>query len=107
MGFKSNSEQFLATETQVLKRAERSMGQVMLNRAIMIAPVESGDLVGSGRVEENPEGGVSVVFGGTSAPHARRRHFENKKNPQTLGYLQKAGDSVRKEGAKKYIEMNR
>lgn len=106
-GFTSNSSKWLANESQTLRRAERSMAQVMLNRATIIAPVESGALVESGRVEDNPNGGVSVIFGGNGVPYARRRHYENKKNPQTLHYLKRAGDSVVKEGPKKYIGLNR
>lgn len=106
-GFTSTSSSWLASESKVLKRAERTMGQVILNRATMLAPKLSGALVESGRVDSNPAGGISVIFGGGNVPYARRRHFENKKNPQTLHYLQKAGDSVVKEGVKKYIGMNR
>lgn len=106
-GFKSNSTAWLANETKVLKRAERAMGQVILHRSTVIAPVLSGDLVDSGRVEANPAGGISVVFGGQAVPYARRRHFENKKNPQTLHYLKRGGDSVAKEGPKQYIGLSR
>ena len=106
-GFKSNSQAWLAQEALVLGRAEQSMAQVILNRARMLAPVASGDLVGDGRVEKNSNGGRSVVFGGASVPYARRRHFENDRNPQTRGYLKRAGDSVAKENIKKYVDMNR
>lgn len=107
MGFTSNSNQWLKSEEKVLNRASKAMTQVMVNRGRMLAPVDTGALVQSGRVEINPDGSVSAVFGGGSVPYARRRHFENKKNPQTLNYLQKAGDSVVKEGAAKYIKMSR
>lgn len=106
-GFKSNSKVWLAQEAVVLERAERSISQVILNRATMLAPVASGDLVSDGRVESNPNGGKSVVFGSPSVPYARRRHFENDRNPQTKGYLKRAGDSVAKENIKKFVDMNR
>jgi len=106
-GFKSNSQAWLANEAVVLERAEQSMAQVILNRAKMLAPVASGDLASDGRVEKNPNGGRSVVFGGASVPYARRRHFENDRNPQTKGYLKRAGDSVAKENIKKFVEINR
>lgn len=106
-GFKSNSKQWLANEARVMDRVEATIGQVILNRATMLAPVMSGALVDDGRVEKNPNGGRSVVFGSPSVPYARRRHYENKRNPQTLNYLKKAGDSVAKEGIKKYVEINR
>lgn len=107
MAFTSNSRQWLANEERVIARAERSMAQVTLNRSSMLAPVLSGDLVESGRVEKNPSGGQSTVFGGGDVPYALRRHYENKKNPQTLHYLKRAGDSVVKEGVKKYMDINR
>lgn len=106
-GFKSNSSKWLANERKVMNRAERAVSQVILHRAIMLAPLQSGALVDDGRVEKNPDGHYSVVFGSTSVPYARRRHFENKRNPQTLNYLKRAGDSVAKEDIKKYVELSR
>lgn len=107
MGFKSNSDSWFRRESETLKRAEKMMAQVMVNRAKMLAPVDTGALVQSGRVQINPDGSVSAIFGGGDVPYALRRHFENKKNPQTLNYLKRAGDSVVKEGAAKYIKMSR
>lgn len=106
-GFKSYSDKWLARESNVLRKAERAMGEVIRNRSTIIAPVDSGALVNSGKVVDNPEGGVSVIFGDTDVPYARRRHFENKKNPQTLHYLKRGGDSVAKENPKKYVDMSR
>ena len=71
-------------------------------QASLLAPVLSGNLVASGRIEKETNG-YKVAFGGDSSfnvPYAKRRHFENKKNPQTLGYLKKAGDNVSKDKAK-------
>lgn len=106
-GFKSNSRAWLANESKVLARAERGLAQVILNRATILAPVLSGALVDDGRVEKNPNGHHSVVFGSQKVPYARRRHYENKRNPQTLHYLQRAGDSVKKENLKKYVDLSR
>ncbi len=106
-GFKSNSRVFLANEAKVLDRVEEVIAGVMLTRAIMLAPMDSGKLRANGRVEKNPDGGRSVIFGDQSVPYARRRHFENKLHPQTLHYLKRAGDSVKKEGIKKYVSMSR
>lgn len=106
-GFKSNSRAFIQSETKVLRRAEEVMAGVILTRATMLAPHESGNLQADGRVEDSQDGHKSVVFGDASVPYARRRHFENKKNPQTLGYLKRAGDSVAKENVKKYVDMSR
>ena len=88
-------------------RVEEVMAGVILTRAMMLAPSDSGNLRSTGRVEKNPSGGRSVMFGDQNIRYARRRHYENKKNPQTLLYLKRAGDSVVKEGVKKYVEMSK
>lgn len=74
----------------------------ILNRAIMNAPKDTGALVRSGRVVKQGKG-WTVRFGDNSVRYAYRRHFENQKNPQTLLYLQKAGDSVTRGNIKKYF----
>lgn len=71
-------------------------------RAAALAPVDTSALVNSGRVEP-VNGGYVVKFGSTRVPYARRRHFENKKNPQTLGYLERAGDAVVRGNVGKYF----
>lgn len=106
-GFKSGSKAWLARESRALDSLEITLCSVILNRGTILAPVLSGDLVDSGRVEKNPNGGRSVVFGGIDAPYGRMRHYNNRKNPQTLHYLQRAGDSVAKENIKKYVDMSR
>lgn len=68
-----------------------------------LAPVESRALVNSGRIKRNSEGNYSIIFGGGPVPYAKRRHYENKKNPQTLKYLERAGDKNSK-NFKKYVK---
>lgn len=75
----------------------------ILNRAQMNAPKASGALVRSGRVTKADGGGYTVTFGDNSVRYAYRRHFENKKHPETLLYLEKAGDSVVKGNIQKYF----
>lgn len=87
-------------------RVEEIIAGVILTRAIMLAPKLTGALIDDSRVEKSTSG-RKVIFGGSNVPYARRRHFENKKNPQTLHYLQRAGDSVAKENIKKYVDMSR
>lgn len=108
MAFTSRSKRWFEDESIVLKRTIRNMMGVTINRGQMLAPVDKGDLRSSGRVVGSGEK-VSAVFGGedVGVPYAKRRHYENKKNPQTLLYLKKAGDSVKKEGIKKYYEMSK
>ena len=71
-------------------------------RATAFAPVLTSALRNSGRVEPIL-GGFAIRFGDSRVPYARRRHFENKKNPQTLGYLAKAGDAVARGNTAKYF----
>ena len=85
-----------------LDNALRSAGDTVLQRAQLLAPVATGALKRDGRVEKS-SGEVKVKFGDATVPYARKRHYENNKNPQTLLYLERAGDQVAKEGIKRYL----
>lgn len=54
------------------------------------APVDSGDLKGTIRTEAGPDG-VSVIaggnVGGAKVEYARKREYENRKHPSTIGYM--------------------
>lgn len=63
--------------------------------AKVIAPKASRALVNSARIVRRGVASYRVIFGGGPVRYARRRHFENKKTPSSLRYLQRAGDSVR------------
>ena len=112
-GFTSNSKEWLASESRILKRTERTIGQVIVNRTTMIVPVLSGDLSETGRIEDNPTGGISVVYGGNGVAYGRIQELGGVtgRNYQTkiVGkhYLKRGGDSVAKEPLKKYVDMNR
>lgn len=99
----SNQSRFVKSETKRLKQAERLIANTIKARAVVLAPKLTGDLQANGRVLV-VNGGLRVKFGDEDVPYARRRHFENKKNPQTLNYLQRAGDSVMKESIKRYVK---
>lgn len=88
---------YLQVQQMNMQKELEAKAEKTLGRARMIAPVLSGDLKMNGRVEKIPNG-VSVVFGDSRIPYARRRHFENRKSPATLNYLERAGDQTRKEG---------
>lgn len=60
----------------------------------ILAPKASRALVNSGRIVKKDIGHYAVVFGGGRVPYARRRHFENRKTPTSLRYLERAGDST-------------
>lgn len=71
-------------------------------RAVLLAPVDTRALVNSGIIKRAIQGYI-VQFGSARVPYARRRHFENFKNPQTVGYLEKAGQSVTRGDKAKYF----
>lgn len=71
--------------------------------ASMNAPVLSGALVKSGRIKKNGQANYSVIYGGGSIPYAKRRHYENKKHPGTLKYLERAGDDTSR-NIKRYLK---
>ena len=71
-------------------------------RAADRAPIETGALKNSGKIEPVTNG-YKVKFGSSRVPYARRRHYENKKNPKTLGYLALAGESVARGNTAKYF----
>lgn len=85
-----------------LKAGLLEMATDIHRRASAFAPVDTGALRNSGRVESVNDG-YRVVFGSSRVPYARRRHFENKKNPHTLHYLSRAGDSVARGSKAKYF----
>lgn len=66
------------------------------------APVDSGALRNSGEVEPVRDG-YRIRFGSARVPYARIRHYENRKNPSSIGYLAKAGDSVARSDTSRYF----
>lgn len=72
-------------------------------RSSILAPKDTRALVNSGRIEPIRDG-YKIIYGGGRVPYAKRRHYENYKNPQTLGYLAKAGDAVSRGNVKKYFK---
>jgi hypothetical protein len=92
------------------RRKARQLDVAMLELATTIhrdagnlAPVLTGALVDSGRVIRHRDGHYSVVFGGGQVRYAKRRHYENRRNPHTLRYLERAGDSNSK-NFKQYLK---
>lgn len=83
--------------------AVRAMAIAIDNLAQAKAPVLTGALKGDGRVRKIRKFSYEVQFGDKRVPYARRRHYENNKNPQTKYYLQNAGDEVVKRGIGAYL----
>lgn len=98
----SYKKAFLAVENSKLNSAKKKIGDAILGRARMLAPVDTGALRSDGKIEISGDG-LAVAFGSRDVPYARKRHYENRKNPQTLHYLERAGDSVVKEGFEKFV----
>ena len=93
---------FKKLERTRLEHAHRAMANSILNTAMLKAPKLTGALKSDGRVEMR-DTAMAVVFGDNRVPYARRRHYENRKNPQTLHYLKDSGDKIVKEGLQKYL----
>ena len=72
-------------------------------RAVILAPKATRNLVNSATIQRLSQAEYQIRFGSSVVPYARRRHFENKKNPQTINYLSNAGDSVKRGGFDKYL----
>lgn len=62
-------------------------------RSTVLAPKDTRALVNSGKVSSVTDG-YKVSYGSSRVPYARRRHFENRKNPQTKLYLSNAGENA-------------
>lgn len=71
-------------------------------RAKILAPKDTRALVNSSTISKRGND-VQIKFGSSRVPYARKRHFENQKNPQTIGYLEKAGESVIRGNTAKYF----
>lgn len=85
-----------------MKLALLEMATDIHKRSTILAPKDTRALVNDGRIEPSGDG-YKIVYGSARVPYARRRHFENKKNPGTKGYLAKAGDSVARSDKTKYF----
>lgn len=90
----SNVMQWSTSTEKKLDLAVLQMATDILRTAVIFAPRDTSALANSGQVIREGAGKYSVKFGGGGVPYARRRHYENKKNPQTLRYLERAGDGT-------------
>lgn len=96
------SNGWLALEQVNLDNAVRQMANTILSDSRMLAPVLTGALRSDGNVKKEGMASYIVKYGDARVPYARRRHFENKKNPQTKYYLWNAGDRVVKQGIQRF-----
>lgn len=103
-GVKTSMGSFLSDTAKKMSRVEEIMTGVIVTRSTILAPRLTGALKSNGKTVQK-DGHHSAQFGDEDVPYARRREFENKKNPQTLHYFKRGGDSVAKENIKKYVDM--
>lgn len=89
---------------EMLRGGINRMGASIKNLATMKAPILTGALRESGRIEHPDDDTVTIVFGSESVPYARRRHYENFKNPHTKYYLQKAGEEITRQGLEQFLQ---
>jgi hypothetical protein len=91
---KSQMEKYIGKQTKRMDDVMLSMATDIHRQSLVLAPKDTRALIGSGRINRLAEAEYSVEYGNPQVPYARRRHFENKKNPHTLKYLERAGKNV-------------
>lgn len=83
------TKKFMAVNwSDVIQRGLTKVTLMVQNRAKELAPYQTWTLrrsITSDFVKIRQ--GISIVW--SPVPYARRRHYENKKNPQTLRYLER------------------
>lgn len=105
---KDHSAKVLAEEIARVNSALYVMGYTVKNLAVLKAPELTGNLKRSWKVVKD-ENSIEVIFGNGipakagGVPYARRRHYENNKNPQTKYYLQNAGEETVKKGIEHFL----
>ena len=100
----SNLRAWVAKQERNLNIAMLEMATDVHRGAEVLAPKDIGALKKSGKIERKENAHFIVSFGNSDrVPYAVRRHFENKKNPQTLLYLQRSAEAVERSGIKKYL----
>ena len=104
VSFKAN---WANDQVQIIDKGVLEMATDVHRKSAILAPRDQGNLISSGRIKRNGVADYSVIYGGSgggfSVPYAKRRHFENFKNPGTLGYLTRAAEAVAKGSIKKYF----
>lgn len=101
--FTSRIKQWTAGTERKLDFAVLQMATDIHRVASVLSPKASRALVNSGRIDRKGMAHYGIIFGGGPVPYARRRHYENLKNPQTLKYLERAGDATGR-NVKRYLK---
>lgn len=83
------------------------LGYAIATQAMRNAPVDTGALVNSIRVNDDDAYHIFVLaggeYGGKSVPYARMREYENRLHPGTTHYMKRAFESETK-NIKKYFK---
>lgn len=82
---------------EVLDKTELGLVELIADvdtKSAILAPKKTSALVNSRKITRVNRLKYKVSYGSSRVPYARKRHFENRKNPSTIGYLAKAAESV-------------
>lgn len=101
--FNSDIQKFIRDQEVYLNTTALRMSTDIQRQATIFAPVETGNLRNSGQITKEANASYIVSFGNSRVRYARRRHYENDKNPGTRLYLKRAGDDVSRR-VEKYIK---
>lgn len=112
MAVKSNLRAWAERQAKLADRVEEVVAGVILTRGMMLAPRDTGALIANGRTYRNPQGHWVTKFGDNEVPYARIQELggvtgrNQSTNITGTHYLKRAGDSVKKENIKKYVDMS-
>lgn len=75
----------------LIKAGLTELGNDIQKRSVVLAPMLTGALRSSARVSPIEKDSVTISF---NTAYARRRHYENRKNPSTKHYLTNGMKSI-------------
>lgn len=113
---KDNSATWLRMQLINYDNATRAMADATVRTSKVTAPLLTGKLRYSSRVERNAPLNYSAVYGGGNVPYAAYQERGRRKNPPyhevrhytTPGtgahYLRNAGDAIAKQGIRTFIK---
>lgn len=91
---------------QILDGIDRGLAEFTTDihrRSAILAPKDTRALVNSGLVSRVGRLAWRVTYGNSRVPYAHIRHEVNFKTPGSVGYLEKAGESVSRGAYEKYF----
>jgi phage gpG-like protein len=112
MAVKSRLRAWADRQAKLAGRVEEVVAGVILTRGMMLAPRDTGALIANGRTYRDSQGHWVTKFGDNDVPYARIQELggvtgrNQSTNIQGTHYLKRAGDSVKKENIKKYVDMS-